>query len=467
MSISWITGVCVQQNRLEWTVLRRGKESWEVSDQGSAPILDADREGEGISASTLKPHLKHFQGRISVALPTARILLRVALLPSADAEELQGMVELQIDKFSPFPIETVASSAEVVEASEASSLVAMAVVRREDVEAIGQSFQEAGVLPDVVDVQALGWWWGLQQGDWVPSHGSQIFLRSTADSLDMVLTRDGAPLLFRSLSLPPAAGAEGKDERAEWLADCTEEVVYSLTSLETEWGGADTPTLHVFHAAEVPTDWADSLKKELEVESLFIHPLGELLTLSEGVARRGIEPAQPMAMDLAPEAWREADVVRRTRRKVLRAATVFLVVWLISIGIFWTWLNIDRGRMDRLRAQVEAVEGPAKEVRRLRAKVAEFTQYANRSHSSLECLRIVSENLPQGVDLTSFIYRKGDKLTLRGNADVPASIYAFINALEETKRFPRIVSDQSISTSKGRSHFGVQILLPGGEEGDL
>ena len=376
MSISWITGVCVQQNRLEWTVLRRMKESWEISDQGSAPIPPPAVEGEGVSAAVLKPHLKRFQGKISVALPTDRVLLRVALLPSADTEELRGMAELQTDKFSPFPVETVATGAEVIETSESSSLVTMAVVRRDDVDAAGNAFQEAGALPDVVDVAALGWWWGLRQGDWIPSHGSQIFLRLTPDSLDMVLTRDGAPLLFKSLSVPPSVGSA--EERSEWLADCTEEVAYSLTSLETEWGGAEPPTLHVFHEKDVPTDWADQLQKELALESFFVHPLEQLPTVSEGVARRLAEPTQRLTMDLAPDAWREADAARRSSRKLLRAATVFLVVWLAMIGVFWTWLNVERGQMESLRAQVEAVEGPAQEIRILRAKVRDFTLYADR-----------------------------------------------------------------------------------------
>jgi hypothetical protein len=49
MATSWITGVCVQQNRLEWTVLRRAKESWEVADQGDDALVRrrGKRRGRG------------------------------------------------------------------------------------------------------------------------------------------------------------------------------------------------------------------------------------------------------------------------------------------------------------------------------------------------------------------------------------------------------------------------------------
>jgi Tfp pilus assembly protein PilN len=470
MATSWITGVCVQRNRLEWTVLRRVKEAWEIADQGSAALSVSEGGGTGISAAALKPHLKHFKGTVSVALPTGRILLRVALLPSTDAAELRGMAELQTDKFSPFPVETMASSAEVLESSETSSLVAMAVVRREDVEAAGRSFQEAGALPDVVDVEALGWWWGLKQGGRVPAHGSQIFLRAAFGSLDMAMARDGAPLMFRSLpALPEAAPAGDSAARAEWVAECAEEVTDSLTAMETEWGGAGEPTLHMFHESGLSLDGAEALRKALGLEALFTHPLDELPTASEGVARRLAGPVRRLAMDLAPEAWRTADEARRTRRRLLRAATIFLTTWLLAIGVFWTLLNMQRGRMSRLQTQVEAMEGPAKEIRRLRAKVLEFAQYADRTFSALECLRVVSAAIPQGMDLTSFVYRKGSSLALRGESDAPDKVYGFIQELEKLALFPE-VKFEGVSTRNtpqgARSQFGVTIRLPGSEEGE-
>lgn len=467
MATSWMTGICVQQNRLEWTVLRRVKEAWEVSEQGSATLPASEGGGGAVPAAALKPHLRKFKGKISVALPTERVLLRVALLPSTDAAELRGMAELQTDRFSPFPVETMALGAEVLDASGASSLVAMAAVRREVVEAAGHPFQEAGAPPDVVDVEVLGWWWGLKHGGHVPSHGSQVFLRAAVSGLDMVVARDGMPLLFRSLPAP-LAGDEAA-ARAEWLGECAEEMSYSLTALETEWGGAGLLTVHVFHAAEVPADWAEPLRGALGLEALFTHALEELPTASEGVARRLTEPAQPLAMDLAPETWRAADVARQTRRRLMRSATVFLVAWLLALGLFWTLLNMQRGRMARLQATVEAMEGPALEIRRLKVKELEFAQYANRTYSALECLRVLSGALPQGMDLTSFVYRKGISLSLRGEADSPDKVYEFIQALERMELYSEVKSEgiSTRNTPRGASsQFGITIRLPGtgGEE---
>jgi hypothetical protein len=467
MATAWVTGVCLQPNRLEWTVLRRVKEAWEVADQGQALRPETEGAGERWTAAALKPHLRRFKGAISVALPTDRVLLRVALLPSTDPEELRGMGELQADKFSPFPVETMALGSEVLDASETSSLMAMAVVRREEVEAAGTPFQEAGAPPDVVDVEVLGWWWGLKHCGHVPAHGSQIFLRAEAAGLHMVVARDGMPLLFRALT--PLPSAEVEAARSEWVAECTEEMTYSLTALETEWGGGGSLTLHVFAAAELPVDWVATLQQALGLEEGFTHALEKLPTASEGIARRLAAPARPLALDLAPEEWRTADAERRTRRRLLRAATVFLAVWLLGIGAFWTLLNLQRGRLTRLQVQVEAIEPPAREIRRLRGKVLEFAQYADRTHSALESLRVVSGALPAGMDLTSFVYRKGSTLALRGEAESPDRVYGFIQALERLEVFPEVKSEgvSTRNTPQGsRSQFGITIRLPGTGEGE-
>ncbi len=467
MGTSWITGVCVRQNRLEWTVLRRVKESWEVHAADSAVLAAPGADAAEPFSAKLKPHVKHFRGRLAVALPTERVLLRVALLPSTDAEELRGMAELQTDKYSPFPVESMAMAAETIETTETSALVVMAAVQRDAVDELGRGFQEAAAPIDVVDVEALGWWWTLKQSGQVPARGSQLFVRAADSAMEMILARDGEPLLFRSLPPLPDAGDAGALD--DWVAECAEETGYSLTSVETEWGSAATPSLHVYHEPDRPADWAGAFQAALGAETLFTHSLADLPTASEGVARRLAGPADPLAMDLAPDQWREADAARIARRKLLRSATVFLVAWLLGIGVFVSLLNVQRGRLFGLRAEVEAIEGPALQIRRLRAKVREFALYADRTHSALESLRVVSETLPVGMDLTSFVYRKGSTLSLRGEADAPDKVYAFIQSLERTGLFPEVKSEgvSTRNTPQGpRSQFGATIRLPGAGEGE-
>ena len=233
MGAAWITGVCLRPNRLEWTVLRRAKEVWEIAAQGREDVVSAEGDAGWIPAAALKAHLKSFKGRVAVALPTERALVRVALLPSTAADELRGMAELQTDKFSPFPVETVAAGAETLAAAETSSLVAMAVVRREDVEAAGAAFQSAGAPPDAVDVEALGWWWGLKQSGALPAHGSQLALRVESSGAEMALVRDGEPLAFRALPGGPGAGDAADQVSSVAAAVISSQTLQAIRSITT------------------------------------------------------------------------------------------------------------------------------------------------------------------------------------------------------------------------------------------
>ncbi|MDY0145534.1 MAG: PilN domain-containing protein, partial [Kiritimatiellia bacterium] len=88
--------------------------------------------------------------------------------------------------------------------------------------------------------------------------------------------------------------------------------------------------------------------------------------------------------------------------------------------------------------------------------------------SALESLRVLSEHLPAGMDLTSFVYRKGNTLSLRGEADAQEKVYSFIQTLDQTGRFPEVKFEgvNTRNTPQGpRSQFSVTIRLPGaGEE---
>lgn len=494
MANAWATGVCVRPDGLEWTVLRRTKESWDVHSRGSAAFGPAGgddaAEGDGgetaatlpppeasdsahmdwgkWTAEALRPHLKSMRGKISVVLPMDQALVRLETFPSGDAEELYGMAGLQTDKLSPFPEEETATGVETLECSEAESLVALAIVRADAVEKAGAPFLELGSLPDAVDVEPLAWWWGARKLLGESPRGGRIVLRAEASGrIAMAVAHGARPIAFGALPPLPPEGADG-----EWLEEAAEEVSYALTSLESAWGAEGALKMSVVAPEGVDVSWAAGLAKALGASAPETVKAEEVPSVSEGAARRLAEPAEPLWMDLAPAAWREEDERRRGNRVLMGAATVFVALWLLALGVFFTMLNVRRARLSDLEAKVEAVEKPAAEVRRLRAKVMDFAAYADRSRSALECLRAMSEALPPGVELNSFIYRKGTSLTLRGEADDSERIYAFTRGLDEAGLFDDVKSD-GISMKPGagggaaKYTFGITAALPGnGDESE-
>ena len=85
-------------------------------------------------------------------------------------------------------------------------------------------------------------------------------------------------------------------------------------------------------------------------------------------------------------------------------------------------------------------------------------RYTDRSDSALEVLREVSQLLPEGVDLTSFSYRKGAILDIAGEADSGLLVTQFNESLNQSPLFVE-VKPGTRTSSKGRHRFSFDIQL--------
>jgi Tfp pilus assembly protein PilN len=87
--------------------------------------------------------------------------------------------------------------------------------------------------------------------------------------------------------------------------------------------------------------------------------------------------------------------------------------------------------------------------------------YTDESHSALECLWEITRKLPDGVDLGSFSYRKGETIRITGEARLVDQIYNFKTALDESDLFVESVL-QSVRRDrrKRREIFDIEIQLP-------
>jgi hypothetical protein len=90
-------------------------------------------------------------------------------------------------------------------------------------------------------------------------------------------------------------------------------------------------------------------------------------------------------------------------------------------------------------------------------------KYADRSHSALECLREVTEALPDDVEIASYTYKKSEAVSLRGSSGRAEAVYDFFQKLGASTLFAG-VKDQPVSTrtvkDKRVSTFSLTAELP-------
>ncbi|MBN1268231.1 MAG: pilus assembly protein PilM [Kiritimatiellae bacterium] len=454
-----ITGMTLKGAVLEWTSVRARKGQVEPEGRGEIPLGESEAQVD-LASPDLAPLLKkgaaEIRGRVCYAVPSDQVLLRVVELPTLDPQELRSMVDLQVDKFSPFPVDQMQVSFEVLARKESATRVLIAAIRREIIERLGQGFGKAGLLPYWIDVDVLGWWYLLLERGAVAAQGRQVAVLMTGAITAVIVAQEGVPVVFRALGVQHAAAEE------DLIAEVVEEVSYTLASLETEWGVAGAARLDLWAGPGTPAALAGRLGAECGL-AVGAHKLEELPALSEGLARRAAARSADQ-VDLAPAAWRETEMSRKSRRAVLVAAVLFLVIWAAGLAAFVAGLNLQKAELEKLRAEEERLAGPAQEMRNLQQKVRSLEQYADRAHSAIECLREVSAVLPGGVDLASFAYKKGRAVNLRGEAARVEPVYGLIEALEKSELFTEIKTEgiaEKRRANQVKTEFRITAGLPG------
>ena len=453
-----ITAILFREGSAEWTTLRPVKSGYEVEEHRTAEIVPAGTVLDFAAPETstaIKSVCGHIKGDLCAGLPSDKTLMRVVDLPTSDPAEMKGMADLQVDKFSPFPVEHMAVALEVLSQKEKTSRVLIVAVQREIVDSFGKTLGAAGLLPHWIDVQVLGWWFLLKEQGAIPEKGREVILLLEKTGAELIVCQDGIPVVFRSLG-----SGQGLTEE-QYFSELADETAYTLTTLEAERGAADGVKLCLWHSAVKappkvvvpgtvppkapvaaggpPAELVEKLREScgVEVES---RSLDSLPPLTEGLARRTAAKGDT-ALNLAPPQWRSQESGRRTKKSLLIASVAFLVVWLVGVSAFIGGLKMQEKRRDQLKSSVAVLEQSAAKVKALKDKITSFEQYADRSRSALECLREISSLLPQGVDLSSFSYKKGSSLSLRGECASPEPIYSYVQALQQSPLFTEVKTE--------------------------
>jgi hypothetical protein len=337
-----------------------------------------------------------------LALPSHRMVMRVLELPSADESELAGMVELQIDKFSPFPLDQMAVGHEVLAVRPEGLAVLAAAARISAISEAGARFREAGLRINRVDALVLGRWRMLADGGHLAAEGRETLVLLEGEGIDLLTHEAGVPVAFSGLGefAPPDSEAAAQD--------LAQEIEQLLMALEAERGREPLPSSQSGADPAAVCTWRPPCKADWGNRS-WNGPwrMSDRPCMARPCARKACPRSEPR-LNLTPSAWRDAERARGGRRRLLAIAAALLGGWIALAGLGWAALAWQRLQVQRLTAAEQRWIAPANAVRRLRTQVQMIRRYMDRRTSALECLREISLLQPQGVDLTSFTYRKGE-----------------------------------------------------------
>lgn len=438
-----IQGVVLGPGRVDRVTLEESPDQWEGGVPSSFAGPEDPLDGPGL-AEALHPHAAALRGPCAIALPAGKCLLRVVDLPSTDPDEMEGMIELQIDKFSPFPVDQLQVSHEVLEAVDGRCRVLIAAVPRSRIDALGEAFHGIGGQPHRIDVDALCYWRMIEASADAPARGREVLLVALATDTVLIVADDGVPTVFRALGPP------GGMDREAYCATLADETGYALTSMEAEWGPAERLRFAVWFEGDEPRDLARAIREQHGADCA-LHPLAALPPLTVALARRAVA-GEARRLNLAPPEWERSEQSARARRKLLLATGALLLVWLTVIAVFMALLAGQRARLAQTRMRLQALETPAAEVKAIRDKAEVLQRYVDQTYSALEILRELSLLLPQGVELNGMTFARGGTVSIRGSADSRSPIYQFQEGLQQSALL-RDVRLGQVDTQRGRNIF--------------
>lgn len=421
-----LTGISEHGDTVVWTTLREDKSGWTVA---SSNRVKAGGGTEDERVAAMQPAFRNLPGEATLALPSSDLLLRVLELPTSDRAEIESMVALQLDKISPFPVEQMRSAWETLSSGAAESRILVAAIPADRIEAYCRPYKKAGLIPARLDARILGWWECLSAAGEIPDRGVCAGLLADSHSAELMIFQDGVPTVFVSL------GPIRLDDPEATARDVAEEAAFALDSLELE-DVRELPIRAWILEASLQNALASRLS-ELPGRTVEVRPADGLPELSEGLARRS---ARADRLNLLPAEWRESAARARSRRRLI-VSTLWLVGTFVLVLLAGALLFSIQKRMTRsLQLRLAALEEPRKEMLALQERLTALEQYSDPKGSVLESLREIVVALPQGIELTSFSFRKGVSVLLRGQAAAPDPVYDFIQALQKSGFFQEIES---------------------------
>ena len=389
---------------------REGEEAVDANGDGADSLSADDRYAATVDA--LKEAAKRFgTNEFVLSMPLSSLLIKVFRTSVEERDSLSATAGAELGKVSPFPDETPVTGIETVAETDKDLVTMFAALPESAAVDIGDALDEAKVRVVRTDATALGWLRNLWPRIITPQSAARVVvLMDLGDGWDVVVLDDSAPSLLRGLGTISDPAEIVREVTLSLLqtgicADPCEIVVFSKNNVDSaivERLGS-FGSVRVERVEESDSNWG-----------------------VDGVARRTLEGA---SLDVTPADWTELREESRFKKRLSMMLSIAAVGWALVMGVLFGGPFVYDQLTERQKSICKLHAKAYKEVKDMRDKVELVRQYSDHARGTLEMLKAVSDRMPEGVTLTSFNYKKGEKLSIIGEADLPTAVYNFKNAL--------------------------------------
>ncbi len=407
-------------------VVREGEAErrlWQFRPRGSAcaPVRELAATGsERLPAKVVRKDFQSLlQRKLNIAwLPPGEVFLSVIELPTTDAVELQGMIELQLEKLSPLPATQTCWTYVALprKAGAATSRVLLVVASRHAVEAFLGRLELQGYLADRLELPQIDELLAcLNQGDgvWVlPRRVKDRFFALIAWLVDGEVQHVGLAFL-------PVTG---------WQEVIRGQLAQVVWSGELTGWLPGAPVAHLVAEGELVTEFEPVLREFAgsPVDVRPPHSEAQLALLTAARARAN----QPVSLLPAEYVTRYRQVF--VDRIWMRSLGAVVVVYLLGVLAYFAAIEWARhGHASSELTQRSLAKGYTNTLQ-LAQQVKILQNQMNLKYAALDSFKAAAEKLPDGLTVNSFSFQRGSKVQLFGSAAPgdPGQIATFVGELQ-------------------------------------
>ena len=350
----------MKQNGATPAFLGPDAHGWRVSVAGGADRSVATL-GEAIAALPA-------DANVELALPCQSVLIERHQLPSTDRAELADMLQLQLEKTLPYPIDDVSHGFEVLTQNESESTVITFAASRTQLDALCAPLREKGRIPARITLHAL------RVAASCPDTGTILALWPEQEQTACAIVTAGKLAWAQPI---PGLGADA--------------VLAALPGL-----------LLSAELQGVPADFSE------------IRISDEASELSEALARHFGKPVHPLGalhgakspLDLLPPAW-QSELRSRERGNHLRQNLLVAgVVWLVLVAVAFGYLAWLKRRVQATLAEHDGMKPRFASIEKQMGRWDSLAPVLDPKRSIVEVLHQLTKSWQQNEKLqfTSFTF---------------------------------------------------------------
>lgn len=374
-------------------------------------------------------------GFVTLGLPRRLVTMRSISIPAVGEEEMKGIVDYEVERHIPFPLEEAQYDFQVLAHDAEQATVLLAATKKEEIGRYLTLLREAGITPTALGVSTFASFNTLfyNQGGGAEPVKALIDLRD--GEVELGLAKNGVLRYSRCVTLDPAAPLERLVSELSALVgylDANGDRHAGRISLSGTSAGKGDLLRHLGERTGLEVEFLQPFQriKAKDVDPQAAHSLGSAV----GLALHGLV-ALPLDIDLLPKelAPPRRDPNLATTFRLLALIAVLGVVFLVNGAIRERRALADLTvKLDQVKTEAAKVEQLKGEVGVLAGQIATLQTIDQEETRKLDILRELIQILPKGVTLTLFGV---DKREVRIGGTISGSASDLISILEQSSLF--------------------------------